>query len=592
LISALLLTIVVIFTFVAYRQISHALVATTRVKMNSAARLLANSFETSGRSLRRVLGATTSDSAIVGLLTRNDAALRAGAQAVLARDIATNKTALGAELRDRNGKRIVWADGPAIGTLPSLRDPASDSLPFPRGTTIGPFMREHGVVVYQVVVPVVTGSRDTVGFLLHYRELLGSENSTRAIRDLIGSNAGVLIGNTDGRLWTDLASVVPGPHRNANGTYAATYTAADGTERIGAAVPVNLARWTVWVDVPLSEVLVPAHRLLRNMVIAAALLVLLGALGAMFVSRQITDPLRAVTSAAQGIASGDYSRRVRMSRQDELGLLATSFNTMAEQVEDGRRDMEERVAQRTRELKDALSELHQTQEALVLREKLVILGQLAGGVGHELRNPLGVMTNAIYYLTIKLKSAPDDVKEYLGILRTQVGLSEKIVGDLLDFARVKQPNTDVVSLPSLVDEQLARIGPQEQEGITVERDFPPDLPSVNVDRVQMGQVILNLVSNAMHAMAGGGTLTVRAREGVNGVVTLDVVDTGVGMTSEQLAKMFDPLYTTKARGIGLGLSVSRSLAQANGGEISAESEPGVGSTVTVSFPSSMKEKVA
>jgi len=189
-----------------------------------------------------------------------------------------------------------------------------------------------------------------------------------------------------------------------------------------------------------------------------------------------------------------------------------------------------------------------------------------------------------------LKDATPDVKEYLGILRTQIGLSEKIVGDLLDFARLKPPTRETVTVERIVKEQLERVGPTDN--IVVNYDFPADLPPVRVDRIQIGQVVLNLLTNALQSMEGnGGTLTLRGRHNGNGCIKLDVIDTGVGMSLEQLDKMFEPLFTTKARGIGLGLAVSRSLAEANGGVITASSEPGKGSTVSVDLPMAKADAV-
>jgi signal transduction histidine kinase len=324
------------------------------------------------------------------------------------------------------------------------------------------------------------------------------------------------------------------------------------------------------------------------MAIVALLLVLVGGLAALLISRQITGPLEEMTLAAEGISAGDYSRRVAAARNDELGVLAQSFNSMAQQVDESRHELENRVQERTRDLETALNELHEAQESLVRREKLAMLGQLAGGVGHELRNPLGVMTNAIYYLLMVLKEAPADVKEYLGILRTQIALSEKIVGDLLDFARVKKPQLETLPVEKIVREQLERVG--DLDGVKLVENIAAGLPPVRVDRVQIGQVVLNLMTNALQAMEdGGGTLEVRTRRGENGFVRLDVSDTGVGMTPSQLDKIFEPLFTTKARGIGLGLAVSRSLVHANGGEISAVSEPGKGSTVSIDLPAAEGE---
>jgi signal transduction histidine kinase len=193
------------------------------------------------------------------------------------------------------------------------------------------------------------------------------------------------------------------------------------------------------------------------------------------------------------------------------------------------------------------------------------------------------MTNAVFYLGAVLKEAPAEIKEYLGILGTQIRLAEKIVGDLLDFARIKPPQLETVAVKQLVDDQLQRAGPLE--GVTVKHDFPSDLPSVRVDRVQIGQVVLNLITNALQAMNGNGAvLTFRGRRAADGFVRLDVIDTGTGITPDEMEKLFEPLFTTKARGIGLGLAVSKGLVQANGGVISAESRPGAGTTMSVSLP--------
>jgi signal transduction histidine kinase len=194
------------------------------------------------------------------------------------------------------------------------------------------------------------------------------------------------------------------------------------------------------------------------------------------------------------------------------------------------------------------------------------------------------MTNAIYYLGAVMKEAPAEIREYLEILRTQIALSEKIVGDLLDFARIKPPQWESVSLSQIVDAQLARAGPLE--AVRIEHDFPADLPAVRVDRVQVGQVVLNLIMNALQAMNGHAVLTFRGRHTSSGFVRLDVIDTGMGMTPDQMRRLFEPLYTTKARGIGLGLAVSQRLVRANGGTISAESSPGTGTTMSVSLPTS------
>jgi signal transduction histidine kinase len=191
------------------------------------------------------------------------------------------------------------------------------------------------------------------------------------------------------------------------------------------------------------------------------------------------------------------------------------------------------------------------------------------------------MTNAVYYLEMIQEGADPEVREYLGIVRGQIGIADRIVTDLLDFARIKPPQRKEVPLAGLVDEQLARLGPIN--GVEVRREFAPDLPPAWIDAGQVGQIVLNLLANAVQAMEERGVLTLRGCATPEGV-RLDVRDTGGGIPPELQQKIFEPLFTTKARGIGLGLAVSRSLAQANGGGLAVSSAPGEGATFTLTLP--------
>ena len=240
--------------------------------------------------------------------------------------------------------------------------------------------------------------------------------------------------------------------------------------------------------------------------------------------------------------------------------------------------LEEMVEERTQELCDA-------QGQLVRQEKLAVLGQLAGGVGHELRNPLGVISNAVYFLKMILPDADETTKEYLGIISSEVRDAEKIVSDLLDFSRTRFPDREKVAVSDLVDHVLERCPPPGD--VQVVTQIPSDLPPVFVDPRQMGQVLGNLVTNAYQAMPEGGRLTIETSE-VSGKpprsVVVSISDNGCGISEENRPKIFEPLFTTRARGIGLGLAMSKNLVEANGGSIEVESEEGKGSTFTVRLP--------
>jgi GAF domain-containing protein/CHASE1-domain containing sensor protein len=228
----------------------------------------------------------------------------------------------------------------------------------------------------------------------------------------------------------------------------------------------------------------------------------------------------------------------------------------------------------------AFEALREAQEELVRAERLALLGRLAGGVGHELRNPLGVIQNSVYYLKTVLPDG-EAVRKHLAILEREVRTADRIVNDLLDFARTRLPTRVPHDLNDSVREVLERT--PRPENVRVVLHLSEDLPAVLADPHQVGQVLGNLVTNAIQAMPEGGTLTVETAQ-AGGDVQVAVADTGLGIPPENLEKIFQPLFTTKARGIGLGLAVAKTLAEASGGAITVESIPGRGSRFVVRFP--------
>ena len=241
-------------------------------------------------------------------------------------------------------------------------------------------------------------------------------------------------------------------------------------------------------------------------------------------------------------------------------------------------------------VRDRTHELREAQEQLVRQEKLAVLGQMAGSVGHELRNPLGVIQNSIYYLKLVQSEAGEKIKQHHAIIEQQVQTADKIIGDLLDFSRLKSADRAPAAVPALVHSTLSRF--PVPASVKVALKLPPDLPLVFADPLQMEQVLGNLTVNACQAMQAAGKLTisacvvfpVTARDQEKQMVAIAVKDNGVGIPPENMAKLFEPLFTTKAKGIGLGLVVSKKLAEANGGRIEVESQPGKGSTFTLVLP--------
>lgn len=238
-------------------------------------------------------------------------------------------------------------------------------------------------------------------------------------------------------------------------------------------------------------------------------------------------------------------------------------------------NLENIVDERTRELRKA-------QEELIRKERLAILGKLAGGIGHELRTPLGAIKNAIYLLNMAVEKPEPEIKEMLEVIENEISISNGIITGLLDFARPKEAKKQEVDVNSLLQETLSRV--HVPENIEVEKLIYEKLPQILADQVQIGQIFTNIIQNGVQAMPDGGKLAVGVKTVDSDQVAVLFSDTGVGISEENLKKLFEPLFTTKASGTGLGLALVKMLVERNGGAIQVDSKLGEGSTFTVTFP--------
>ena len=259
-----------------------------------------------------------------------------------------------------------------------------------------------------------------------------------------------------------------------------------------------------------------------------------------------------------------------------------------------RKRAEKRLKEYSEQLEEMVQErtqaLHDAQEQLMRRERLTVLGQLAGGVAHELRNPLGAIKNSAYFLNMVLEEPTPEIKQALQILDKEVNTSEKIISSLLDIARAKPPLRREVDLNGVVQEALSHIS--VPENVEVLTQLNPALPTILADPGQLAQVFDNLILNAVQAMTlpnpmgtpQGGRLVVKSYALDPEWAAVSFSDDGMGILPENMDKLFEPLFTTKAKGIGLGLAISKMLVKGHEGRIEAESNVEQGSTFTVSLP--------
>lgn len=299
-----------------------------------------------------------------------------------------------------------------------------------------------------------------------------------------------------------------------------------------------------------------------EVVLIAGATTLLAILIAIPLARAITRPLTVLAEATHKVAQGDWSVRVPVYGHGENAVLAESFNTMVET-------------------------LNETREQLVQTEKLASVGQLAAGVAHEINNPLG---SVLLYADILRKETPQEDqqrREDLSMIITEATRCKIIVNDLLNFSRQNKVLAQDTDLNALLQELANEKRAQELFGrVELITELDPNLPSIQADPLQMRQVFLNLMNNAAEAMPDGGYLTLRTRKGSSpGFVTVEIQDTGVGIAKEHMKKLFTPFFTTKAigKGTGLGLAIIYGIVKMHHGQIGVASQVGEGTTFSITL---------
>lgn len=302
-----------------------------------------------------------------------------------------------------------------------------------------------------------------------------------------------------------------------------------------------------------------------NRIIATSLVFGIGILITMFLSWLYTRPIHNVVNAARLVAAGDLTVDLTVDRKDEIGQLTQSFNFMVQKLR------EERA------LEEKLREV----------EHLSGIAQLAKGIAHEIRNPLNFISLSIDHLKEKYRPAEISEKEKFESLITsikhEIQRLNRLVGDFLDYGKSLRLTLQEVDIGSLIDDVITLVRAKaERDDIKIHLQFG-EVPKLNLDPELIKTCIFNVILNAFQAMPAGGDLTVGTKAS-DSTAFIIFEDTGIGVSRENLPKLFDPFFSTKSTGLGLGLAMTKRVSEEHGGKVDFQSIGGKGSTVIISLP--------
>lgn len=339
-----------------------------------------------------------------------------------------------------------------------------------------------------------------------------------------------------------------------------------GKEKGAAFAPIPTMNWAIGITIPISEFKKEAFAIRQKVINTVAIVLLFAVVGVLVLSYYLIKPVRALVDATKRIAGGDLHHEIPIQSRDEIGELTGAFNRM-------------------------VKTLAQTQDELIRSEKLISLGRLSAGVAHEVRNPLNAMKGAIEYLRRRCGNDPI-VEEYTQLVAEEIDRLSQFVSDFLYFAKELTPKVTPTDINRLITSTLHLYEEHAQKkDIRFHRHLSSEIPDNLVDPSQMTQVLMNMLINAMDAMPAGGDITItsrllkdRGKNKAEDVVQVTIEDTGCGIPADELKNVFDPFFSTKDNGTGLGLPISLGIVENHRGKIRVISQEGRGTSVIIEWP--------
>jgi signal transduction histidine kinase len=409
----------------------------------------------------------------------------------------------------------------------------------------------------------------------------------------LGETGETYLVNGDGEIITESLFVNGSPQDqslNTGGTHTALnreggtaiYQNHMGQEVLGSYLWLPRYEWAILAEVQTDEILRPLSWIKSMGILTALVVTGICLVMAYVVSRRVSMPIIHIANAAQEMAAGRLEQQIPFSSKDEVGVLASSFNTMARQLS----LLISTLRQKEESLQKAYDELIAAQEQLVQSEKMAAIGELVASVAHEMRNPLSSVKLNIQIIERSMDKE-SMLFQHLQIAGDQVGQLEKMFSDLLNYSKPLLLQESTFQMTEALDCSLRQLeGEIENHGVHILREIKEGLPPIDADFDKVVQVLVNVLKNALEASGKDDKIEVGMDLGMlrgKPAVAVSITDHGKGILARNLTNIYRPFFTTKKKGTGLGLPVVKKIMDAHRGEISITSDPELGTTVRLIF---------
>ena len=360
-------------------------------------------------------------------------------------------------------------------------------------------------------------------------------------------------------------------------------------------------RWTLMIGHPKAPIEQPIHHLTTFLLVVMTFVIAIAAILGMLIGDYLVRPIVRLQHATRDIAAGDLEKHLNITTGDEIEKLADDFNTMTRHLRQAREHLSAWNLELKHEVERQTEMLHHLQSGMARADKLASIGQITAGVMHEVGNPLAAIKT-------KIQVAGEDkglCKECHGLLTEIIREVDRLAAFLHSFSRLARLGgaqiKENVSLAEVTQSVVTLVSADlRKKGLILRCEVAKDTPNVHGVADQIRQLLMNLILNAADASGSGGEIVVKIHRlalvpgtaGASGIVRLEVIDKGEGISPDILDKIWDPFFTTKHEGTGLGLAICRKIVQDHGGTIRIDSEPGKGTVVTVTFPEIIQKSVA